>query len=203
MTDERVEKDPHEAVGGMWDILGRLQLDFLVGEGLRPQHRLLDIGCGTLRAGRHFIAYLDAERYTGLDISKKAIEFARKLVVDERLSQKRPTLVVSADNDLRLNEFAGKEFDFILAQSVFTHLPADAIDECMRNVGRVMAHGASFFFTYNEASEAIAQPIAMDFRYPSSFFADIAEANGFDLRDHAPAYAHPAGQHMLSVTRRG
>lgn len=70
-TDRRVELDPKAAIGGMWEEIGQLQIDFLKSEGLLPAHRLLDIGCGTLRGGRHFIGYLDAGRYTGTELSAK------------------------------------------------------------------------------------------------------------------------------------
>jgi hypothetical protein len=36
-----------EVVGDLWDELGNLQLAFLRKHGLRPEHRLLDIGCGS------------------------------------------------------------------------------------------------------------------------------------------------------------
>jgi hypothetical protein len=44
-----------------------LQLDFMIREGLKPHHKLLDIGCGSLRGGVHFIRYLDAGNYVGID----------------------------------------------------------------------------------------------------------------------------------------
>ncbi len=68
-TDFRVDLGSSGAIGGMWEIIGEVQFEFLVSQGLKPQHRLLDIGCGTLRGGRHFIAYLEAEKYTGIDLS--------------------------------------------------------------------------------------------------------------------------------------
>ena len=36
--------------GDLWDRIGRLQFDFLVSQGLRPEHVLLDFACGSLRA---------------------------------------------------------------------------------------------------------------------------------------------------------
>src|SRR4051812_6428420 len=41
-----------------WRKRGRRQFDYLVSQGLTPQQRMLDIGCGNLRAGRRFIAHL-------------------------------------------------------------------------------------------------------------------------------------------------
>lgn len=55
------------AVGGMWKEIGRLQFDFLVAHGLAPSHLLLDMGCGTLRGGLHFIRYLEPGHYWGVD----------------------------------------------------------------------------------------------------------------------------------------
>ena len=49
--------DAHrEQVGGLWDEIGALQIDFLRAQGLRPGDTLLDVGCGCLRGGVHFVA---------------------------------------------------------------------------------------------------------------------------------------------------
>jgi hypothetical protein len=56
-----------DVIGGLWDQLGQLQFDYMIREGLKPHHKLLDIGCGSLRGGIHFIRYLDAGNYIGTD----------------------------------------------------------------------------------------------------------------------------------------
>ena len=43
-----------------WLQIGQLQFDYLLEHGLKPDMRMLEIGCGNLRAGRLFIDYLDA-----------------------------------------------------------------------------------------------------------------------------------------------
>ena len=48
-------------IGGKWEEIGRLQYDFLREQGLQPQDKLLDIGCGCLRGGIHFIDYLESD----------------------------------------------------------------------------------------------------------------------------------------------
>ena len=40
-----------DLVGGNWDLLGNLQFEFMIANGLLPCRRLLDIGCGCLRGG--------------------------------------------------------------------------------------------------------------------------------------------------------
>jgi len=104
--DGRVERDPEKAIGGSWEEVGNAQWEFLINQGLRPHHKLLDIGCGTLRAGRHFIKHLDTGNYTGLDISPKAIEYGRRLVHQEGLSDKHPRLLVNTNGDFKFDRNA-------------------------------------------------------------------------------------------------
>jgi len=201
-TDMRVAEDPHEAVGGFWDEIGLGQFNFLVSEGLLPEHRLLDIGCGTLRGGRHFIQYLNDTHYCGIDISSKAIEYSHQLVQQEGLSAKQPRLILSQSKDLKFNEFEGEVFDFVLAQSVFTHLMPQHIEECLANVGKIMNAKTLFFFTFNQG-EAFTQTGVKDFRYPFSFFQSLADQYGFILEDRSHDYKHRRGQHMARLKKRG
>src|SRR5262249_36900065 len=136
--DMAVEHDPRLAPGGLWEELGQLQIGFLRLRGLLPSHSLLDIGCSTLRAGRLLISYLLPKRYTGFDMSPAAIRAARDLVTTEGLADKEPHLFVT-EGSLTFIELAGQRFDFVLAQSVFTHLPDPTIVECFANIGRILA----------------------------------------------------------------
>ena len=64
------KRDWHRAaVGGRWEEIGRLQFDFLVRQGLMPEHFFLDVGCGSWRGGVHFVDYLLSHRYFGVDVS--------------------------------------------------------------------------------------------------------------------------------------
>ena len=68
---------PHrKRVGGLWDEVDRLQFDFLVRQGLRPQHRLLGVGCGCgcFRGASNSRRYLEPGRYYGLDADASLIE---------------------------------------------------------------------------------------------------------------------------------
>lgn len=50
-----------------YDLIGAAQFALLYALGLREYHRLLDIGCGSLRAGRMLISYLNSGGYTGVE----------------------------------------------------------------------------------------------------------------------------------------
>jgi hypothetical protein len=72
--DEGIRRLGHrDYIGGMWEEIGRLQFNFLRQQGLTPSHCLLDIGCGALRGGVHFITYLEPGHYLGLDKEKTLI----------------------------------------------------------------------------------------------------------------------------------
>ncbi len=200
-TDARIPEEPHAAIGGSWDAMGRLQFDFLARRGLRPHHTMLDIGCGTLRGGRHFIKYLDAGKYSGFDISEKVIEYGKQLVRDENLSGKQPVLLVSAKKNLKFDEFNGKIFDFILAQSVFTHLPPECFEECFDYIGKIMHDQSAFYFTFFLGDRYEHFSIE-DFRYPLSHLQSLADEHGFSLKDYSSEYPHPIGQRMVEIKKK-
>jgi len=137
-------------IGNMqyWDRLGALQLDYLVGHGLKPEHSVLDIGCGPLRAGIHFIRYLDPGRYAGVDKRGDVLAEAWRFELTARdREEKRPKLIA-----LQNFEFArlGRRFDFAIAQSVFTHLDLNRIIRCLMETEHALVPGGSFFATIFE-----------------------------------------------------
>jgi len=194
-TDARVADDPAKAIGGSWDEMGELQFDFLKRMGLLPEHRMLDIGCGTMRGGRFFIRYLDLSNYTGVDISPACIDAAKRLVEEEALVDKRPNLIYNESKAMDFDDVKGEKFDYIFAQSVFSHLPDTIIEECFANVGKVMTSESSFYFTYIQ-SDVPKQQTIKDFSFPWTFFQELAENNGFDSEEVSHSYDHPRGQKM-------
>jgi cyclopropane fatty-acyl-phospholipid synthase-like methyltransferase len=197
-TDIRVELDPHAAVGGKWEEIGQLQFEFLIERELKPHHRLLDIGCGTLRAGRHFIKYLHVGNYAGIDISPKAIDYGKQLVKEEGLTSKKPCLIVSGKSGLRFNDFSTVKFDYLIAHSVFTHLKAEHIHECFENIGTIMHSNSLFYFTYRDATEHKRIRVK-EFYYPPSFFESLAARHQFSMQDCSNEYNHPRGQKMIEL----
>jgi cyclopropane fatty-acyl-phospholipid synthase-like methyltransferase len=65
-----------EAIGGNWDKIGKLQFDFLLKMGLKPDNYLLDLGCGSLRGGVLFIPYLEDKHYYGVEKETRLLEAA-------------------------------------------------------------------------------------------------------------------------------
>jgi SAM-dependent methyltransferase len=159
-----------------WLKVGQLQFDYLADHGLKPDMRMLEIGCGNLRAGRLFIDYLDSGNYYGTDISPDILLAAQRTVVEFGLQRKLPHL--SLVSDLRLDFLPDDHFDAVHAHSVFSHSPLPVIEECVSHIGRVMAPGGFFDFTFDRTEGAEHQVLREDFYYRTQTLIDLARKYG-------------------------
>jgi hypothetical protein len=130
-------------VGGLWHEMGRLQLDFLCSQGLLPYHKIVDIGCGCLRAGVPLVRYLDAGNYFGTDISAALLRAGYEI----ELTNAGTTTRLPRGNLVEVGDFdfswSPVQFDFALAQSVFTHLTIDYLRRCLIRLNSVVKPGSS------------------------------------------------------------
>jgi len=212
LTDRQIECGVHrEFVGGLWDLLGTLQFRFLLDNGLQPAHRFLDIGCGALRGGIHFVRYLDAGNYFGVDLNASLIKAAGKELEAAGLTGKHPTLAIDGHFDFLT---LGATFDFALAHSVFTHLPLSSIDRCVTSTAKVLRPGGRLFATFFEAPRPhLLEPLSHvdgvvtygdrdPFHYHFPTFEDLVSSLPFRVRNIG-GWNHPRGQHMLEFERLG
>jgi hypothetical protein len=129
-----------------YDIVGAMQFNLLTLLGLRDHHTLLDVGCGSLRAGRLFIPYLLPEKYYGIEPEPWLVEEGiRQELGSEIIRIKKP--LFSHGSDLKLSTF-GIHFDFILAQSIFSHACPSQIHTCLREAAACLAPHGLFAATY-------------------------------------------------------
>ena len=143
------EPGEHRAwVGGKWEEIGRLQLDFLVDQGLQPDDKFVDVGCGSLRAGRHLVDYLEPRNYFGIDVNTQLIAAGYDVELDDRLRARLPSSNLRATD--RFDADFGVRFDMGIAQSLFTHLPLNHVRLCMFRIAKVMRPGARFYATFFE-----------------------------------------------------
>jgi SAM-dependent methyltransferase len=102
-----------------YDFMGATQFRLLTTLGLREHNSLLDFGCGSLRAGRLFIPYLLPGRYYGLEPNRWLVDAGiNEQIGRSMLELKRPTFLYHSD--FSATRF-GVTFDYILAQSIFSH----------------------------------------------------------------------------------
>jgi len=135
----------------LWVKIGSIQFEFLKTQGLKPTDRLLDIGCGCLRGGIKFVAYLEAGHYFGTDLNRSLLDEGYDVELAQLgLTGKLPRSNLIEDGAFDYSWADGVRFDFALAQSVFTHLPLDQLSTCLRNLERVVVPGGQFFVTFFE-----------------------------------------------------
>jgi SAM-dependent methyltransferase len=176
---------PEAAVGhnpsrDRWTQIGRMQFDYLVRHGLKPEHRMLEIGCGNLRAGRLFIDYLESGHYYGIDISPDILIAAQDTLVREGLQAKLPHLTLT--DDLTFAFLPDAHFDVVHAHSVFSHSPPPVIEECFAHVGRVLAPGGFFDFTFDRTEGREHQVLHEDFYYRTETLVELAAKHGLSAR---------------------
>src|SRR5258707_12056380 len=74
-----------------YDIFSHMQFSLMTLLGLRQEHTLLDIGCGSLRAGKLFLVYLLPERYFGIEPQQWLVEEEiEREIGRELIDRKRP-----------------------------------------------------------------------------------------------------------------
>jgi SAM-dependent methyltransferase len=169
--------NPGAAIGSpdpeSWLRIGELQFEYLLRHGLRSSSRLLEIGCGNLRAGWRFIDHLEPGNYVGIDISPDILLAAQNVVSQRSLQDKLPHLLLV--ENLKLDFLPSGYFDVVQAHSVFTHSPIEVIEECLEHVGRVLRPDGFFDFTYFAADGS--RPYARnreDFYYPTDQLLSLA-----------------------------
>ena len=105
-----------------YDFMGASQFRLLTSLGLRSHHKLLDFGCGSLRSGKLFIAYLDKGNYYGQDPNQWLIDEG----FDKELGQSIKSLKKPNFSNLDNFEIGFEtKFDYIVAQSIFSHTNLD------------------------------------------------------------------------------
>lgn len=129
------------AVGSDFDANGVIQRELLVQHGLRPQHSLIDVGCGSGRLAVALSPYLTG-RYLGIDIVPELAEYAAKLVnrPDWRFEPAAGLTIPAADG----------EADMVCFFSVLTHLLHEQSYLYLAEAKRVLKPGGRIVFTFIE-----------------------------------------------------
>jgi ubiquinone/menaquinone biosynthesis C-methylase UbiE len=136
--------------------------------GLKPEHRVLDVGCGIGRMAVPLTGYLSADgEYQGFDIVKKGIEWCQ-----ENITSRHPNFYFS-HFDIHNNDYnphgvyqasshkfpyENGSFDFVFLTSVFTHMFPPDMENYLNEISRVLKKGGTCFITFflmNEESQSL------------------------------------------------
>jgi len=198
-------------VGGLWDEMGQLQFNFLKSNGLLPEHNFLDIACGSFRAGRFIIDYLNKNNYYGIDLDIETVEAGKQYEINHLIKQKSPNILINNEFEF---ELFNQKFDFMIAQSLWTHLDLNIILKCIINIKKVLKSDGKCFVTFFENSDInnlnkIRQPNKTNelytfldkdpFHYTFSTLKNIINEVGLNVK-YMGDWNHPRNQKMLLIT---
>lgn len=124
-----------------YDLVAAMTFNLVTTLGLRQHHKVLDIGCGSLRVGRLLIPYLNVGKYTGIDPNHWLIdEGIQREVGFDMVRIKQPRFYASDSTSPLSTE---DRYDFALAQSIFSHCGPDLVQSWLRDVSaHLMEKGA-------------------------------------------------------------
>jgi cyclopropane fatty-acyl-phospholipid synthase-like methyltransferase len=100
--------------------------------GLREKHKLLDIGCGSLRMGRLFIPYLNVGNYVGVEPNEWLVRDGIKYETGQDQVDIKKSRFYFADTTSGLPD--DEMFDYALAHSILTHSGLDIIKQWLFDV---------------------------------------------------------------------
>ncbi len=184
----------------LYDLIGASQFNLLTQLGLRETHTLLDIGCGSLRAGRLFLVYLLPGRYYGIEPEEWLLNDSIQHEIGADLIRlKQPHFL--HDRNFTLSAF-NTQFDFLLALSILSHMPQAQIRRCLSEAKKVMKPSSIFAATYhrgdtNYEGDSWVYPDVVSYR--REFIIDLIVSEGFQVREIE--WSAPSGQHWLLITR--
>ncbi|RVD18671.1 MAG: class I SAM-dependent methyltransferase [Mesorhizobium sp.] len=140
MRDHPLDEAMSLAVGGAYDIIGRIEAEALIKNGLRDGMRLADIGCGSGRTAVALARRLHID-YDGYDIVQALLDYAAtKTPRNYKFHMNRAVKLPNPD----------ATFDYICAFSLFTHLLHEETFIYMRDSHRVLKKGGKLLFSFLE-----------------------------------------------------
>ncbi|KAJ8769403.1 hypothetical protein K2173_002723 [Erythroxylum novogranatense] len=146
---ELLVEEHHSNYGEPW-AGGRDVFEFLAESShLTPNSQVLEIGCGTLRVGLHFIRYLRPEHYHCLERDELSLMATfRYELPSQGLLHKRPLIVRGEDMDF--TSFGSVVYDLIYASAVFLHMPDNLVWVGLeRLVSKLKPYDGRIFVSHN------------------------------------------------------
>ncbi len=170
-----------------WNELVQYQYDILTRLGVRPEHSLLDIGCGALTTGLKLIPYLGRGQYVGVDLRSQPLIEAYRLIAKHALADKNPTLIQSAS--FGREEIGNRLFDFVW-MSQLSYILDDAL--------------MSKFFEHAQKRLKPKGRLLLDILGPEQIVAPGTEWHGFNFYSRPlDYYAALAERFGFSMKNRG
>lgn len=131
------------AVGGDYDHVGNIEADLLAECGLRDEHFLIDIGCGSGRLASALKSRQAGINYLGTDIVPELLAYAKTKAPKHFRFQLHTELSIPTANATA---------DFVTFFSVFTHLYHEESFVYLRDAARALKPDGAIVFSFLEAA---------------------------------------------------
>jgi ubiquinone/menaquinone biosynthesis C-methylase UbiE len=181
--DELIPPDSMNFVGGAnFKGVGEQFFGYFVDlAGLKPNERVLDVGCGIGRMALPLTQYLNEQgSYEGFDIVKMGIDWCQQKITplfpnfkfqlaDIYNKHYNPTGPIQSP-DYKF-PYPDRSFDFVFLTSVFTHMLPAEVANYLAEISRVLKWGGRClitFFLLNAESRnlVLRKKSTLDFSYP-------------------------------------
>jgi ABC-type polysaccharide/polyol phosphate transport system ATPase subunit len=199
------------AAGGLWQEEGEWIFDFLKRQGLRPEHGLLEVGCGSLSAASHLLRYMHPSHYWGYEKSLD-LYVAGAHIELPRVGLRAELGHFIVNDDFDLSE-AIPAFHYAIASSLFRRLTLNSIARCIASVVKRLTPDGRFYVTWADNPDprqfdAITWPNGSrtysdrePFHYSFDLIAALVEAVG-GRAERIDDTSHPRGESVMMITRR-
>ena len=157
------------------DAAGKLILAHLIREGLRPDHTLVDYGCGSLRIGRHLVGYLQPDRYLGADVTERFYREGLANLDAELRETKRPRF--QAIDAVWPREASAPPPDFVISIGVLIHVPRGELGEYLDRVAALTGPTTRAYVSFFDA-ERHERLSEMTWTWPAERLLAAARARG-------------------------
>ena len=143
---------------GDFEATGIEFLQYFIELGrLKPEHRVLEVGCGIGRMARPLTKYLAIGSYEGIDIVPKGIRWCQS-----QISMRYPnfqfqladiqSVMYNPQGREQASQyrfpFGDSEFDFIFLTSVFTHMMKQEVEQYLREIARTLRRNGVCLITF-------------------------------------------------------
>lgn len=170
-----------------FDFISATQFALLFHLGLRDNHRVLDFGCGSLRVGRLLIPFLLSGHYYGIDPNAWLIEDSlNREIGREILKVKVPHFSYNDDFDCTV---FGKQFDFVMAQSIVSHTGPDYAKRFFASASSTLMKNGILLFTYVKKDNNESELPDSGWHYPGCI--DYSEAQIMKMLEDTDLVAKP------------
>ncbi|WP_205694306.1 class I SAM-dependent methyltransferase [Clostridium manihotivorum] len=142
---------------------------------IKPEQKILDIGCGCGRIAIHFLNYLNEQgKYIGIDSNKLLLSYCEDNISTVNNNFQFEFVdayngAYSRDGKLKCQDIVfpveNESVDTVIMWSVFTHMYLADIDAYLKEIHRVLKKGGLFISSFNLYNKFIENQIKTDKAY--------------------------------------